>query len=120
LGQWAINKKESLMTGLTAVSDATFAATVEGATGPVLVDFWATWCRPCYALAPILAEIAREQGGRLTIVQLSVEENERTPARFGVMSFPTLLLFRDGEVVKQLIGTRPKGKLMQELTPYLG
>ena len=107
------------MTGLTAVSDATFEATVEGATGPVLVDFWASWCRPCHALAPILAEIAREQGERLTIVQLNVEENERIPMRFGAMSLPTLLLFRDGVVVKQLIGMRPKGRLMQELTPYL-
>lgn len=107
------------MTGLPGVSDATFAATVEGAPGSVLVDFWATWCRPCHALAPILAEIAREQGERLTIVQLNVEENERTPARFGVMSFPTLLLFRDGAVVKQIIGTRPKGKLIGELAPYL-
>jgi len=108
-----------MMTGLTAVSDATFEVTVEGATGPVLVDFWANWCSPCHALAPILAEIAREQGEYLTIVQLNVDENEHTPARFGVMSFPTLLLFRDGVVVKQLIGTRPKGKLMQELMPYL-
>lgn len=107
------------MTGLTAVSDATFAATVEEATGPVLVDFWANWCPPCRVLAPILEEVAREQGERLTIVQLNVDENERTPMRFGVMSFPTLLLFRDGVVVKQLIGTRPKRKLMQELTPYL-
>jgi thioredoxin 1 len=109
-----------MMTGLTAVSDATFAATVEGATGPVLVDFWANWCPPCRVLAPILEELAREQGERLTIVQLNVDENERTPMRFGVMSFPTLLLFRDGEVVKQIVGTRPKGKLMQELAPYLG
>ena len=107
------------MSELMAVSDATFAAVVEGAAGPVLVDFWATWCRPCHTLAPILAAIAQEQGGRLTIVQLNVEENERTPLRFGVMSFPTLLLFREGEVVKQLIGTRPKGKLLQELSPYL-
>ena len=68
-----------MMDGLTAVSDATFAAVVEGAAGPVLVDFWASWRRPCHALAPILAAIAREQGERLTIVQLNVEENERTP-----------------------------------------
>ena len=107
------------MTGLPAVSDATFAATVEGATGPVLVDFWANWCPPCRVLAPILEALAQEQGERLTIVQLNVDENERTPMRFGVMSFPTLLLFKNGKVVKQLVGTRPKGKLMQELTPYL-
>lgn len=107
------------MTGLPAVSDATFEATVERAAGPVLVDFWANWCPPCHALAPVLAEIAREQGERLTIVQMNVEENERIPMRFGAMSLPTLLLFRDGVVVKQLIGMRPKGKLMQELTPYL-
>jgi thioredoxin 1 len=109
-----------ITTGLPAVTDGTFAATVEGATGPVLVDFWANWCPPCRVLAPILEEIAREQGERVTIVQLNVDENERTPMRFGVMSFPTLLLFRDGEVVKQWIGARPKGKLLHELAPYLG
>lgn len=108
------------MSGLPAVTDATFEAVVERASGPVLVDFWATWCSPCRALAPILAEIAREQGERLTIVQLNVEENERTPERFGVLSFPTLLLFRDGQPVKQLIGARPKGALLRELAPYLG
>lgn len=107
-------------TGLPAVTDATFAATVEGAAGPVLVDFWANWCPPCHILIPILEEIAREEGERLTIVKLNVDENEQIPLRYGVMSFPTLLLFRDGEVVKQWIGARPKGKLLHELTPYLG
>lgn len=108
-----------MLTGLAAVTDATFEQLVEQAGGPVLVDFWATWCRPCHALAPILAEIGREQGERVTIVQLNVEENERTPERFGVLSFPTLLLFRDGQPVKQLVGTRPKGMLLRELAPYL-
>lgn len=101
------------------VTEATFDRQVLAAPGNVLVKFTAEWCPPCRALAPVLAEIAREQAGRLAIVQLDVDRDERIAERFGVMSFPTLILFRDGQPVKQLIGARPKAVLLRELAPFL-
>jgi thioredoxin 1 len=102
-----------------AVTDATFEQEVTGARGAVLVDFGAEWCPPCRALAPVLEEIAREQGDRLRIVKLDIDENERTTIAYDVMSFPTLILFKDGEPVKRIVGARPKGALMRELGPFL-
>jgi len=102
------------------VTDATFEEQVINAKGVVLVDFYTDWCPPCRVLAPILDAIAEEQAGKLTILKLHAEENERTQMRYGVMGFPTLILFKDGEPVKQLIGARPKPALMRELAPYLG
>lgn len=106
-------------TTLGEVTDATFAERVLRARGPVLVDFGAEWCPPCRALTPVLETIAREQAGRLTILTLDTDANERTAQQYGAMSLPTLLLFRDGEVVKQLVGARPKGVLLRELAPFL-
>ena len=108
------------MTKPQVVTDATFEERVLRAEGAVLVDFWAEWCPPCHAIAPVLDDLAREQAGRLTIAKVDVDRNEQTPLRYGVMSFPTLLLFKDGAVVKQLVGARPKGALLRELGPYLG
>ena len=106
-------------TKLQAVTDATFDERVLQAKGAVLVDFWAQWCPPCLALNPVLEDIAQEHAETLTILKLDVDEDTRTPLRFGVMSFPTLLLFKNGEPVKQLVGARPKGALLRELRPYL-
>ncbi|CAA9548619.1 MAG: Thioredoxin [uncultured Thermomicrobiales bacterium] len=108
------------MTKPQPVTDATFDERVLGADRAVLVDFWAKWCPPCHALAPVLDDIAREQADKLTILKLDVDENQGTPLRFGVMSFPTLILFKDGQPVKQLVGARPKGALLREIGPYLG
>ena len=108
-----------MLTQPQAVTDATFEEQVLRAKGPVLVDFWAEWCPPCRALAPVLDEIAREQADKLTIVKLDVDENQGVPTHLGVLSFPTLILFKDGQPVKQLIGARPKGALMRELAPFL-
>ena len=102
-----------------AVTDATFEEVVTRTRGAVLVDFGAEWCPPCRALAPVLEEIAREQGDRLRVVKLDIDENERTTIAFDVMSFPTLILFKDGEPVKRIVGARPKGTLMRELGPFL-
>ncbi len=102
-----------------AVTDATFEQQVTQATGAVLVEFTADWCPPCRALAPILDEIAREQADRLTVVTLNTDDNPRVAGHFAVMSLPTLILFRDGQPVKKLIGARPKAALMRELTPHL-
>jgi thioredoxin 1 len=102
-------------TTLLEVTDANFPAEVEGAAGPVLVDFWAPWCGPCHMLAPILAQIAVERAGKLKIVKVNADENQRTVARFGVRSLPTMILFKDGKPVAQLVGAVPKGRIEQLL-----
>ena len=101
--------------GVLAVTDETFAAEVLAAEGPVLVDFTADWCPPCRMIAPMLAEVAQEQVGRLKVVTLDVDVNPRSQAAYGVLSMPTLILFQAGEPVKSLVGARPKRRLLQEL-----
>jgi len=86
---------------------------------PVVVDFWAEWCGPCKMIAPILSEIATEQSGKVTIAKLNVDENPDLAMRFNVMSIPTLLVFRNGEVAKRLVGAKGKGQLLQELDEFL-
>ena len=103
-----------------AVADATFEEEVLAAPGPVLVDFWASWCPPCRMLSPVVEEIAAEQGGRLTVAKLDVDANPQTAQRFEVMSIPTLILFKDGRPVERLIGYAPKGQLMARIGPHLG
>jgi thioredoxin 1 len=100
------------------VTDTTFQAEVIEAEGPVLVDFWAPWCGPCRVVAPVLEEIAAERSD-LTIVKLNVDENQVTAANYQVLSIPTLILFKNGEVAKKIIGAYPKRKLEQELEPAL-
>lgn len=107
------------MSNAQAVTDATFQEQVLKAEGSVLVDFWATWCPPCRALAPVLDEIAQEQADKLKIVKLDTDENQRTAGQFGVMSLPTLILFQNGQPVKQIIGAKPKAALMRDLAPFL-
>jgi thioredoxin 1 len=105
---------------ILTLSDATFDETVVGSDTPVLVDFWAEWCGPCKMIAPTLAEIAAEQKGKLTIGKLNVDDNPDTARRFDVMSIPTLLVFKDGQQVKRLVGAKGKGQLLQDLAEFIG
>jgi thioredoxin 1 len=105
---------------ILTLSDATFDETVAGSDTPVLVDFWAEWCGPCKMIAPTLAEIATEQRGKLTIGKLNVDDNPDTARRFDVMSIPTLLVFKDGQQVKRLVGAKGKGQLLQDLAEFIG
>ena len=103
---------------LTEVTDVTFQAEVLEAADAVLVDFWAPWCGPCRVIAPALEELDSERDD-VTIVKLNVDENPVTAARYGVMSIPTMLLFKNGEVAHQIVGALPKHRLVQELEPAL-
>jgi thioredoxin 1 len=101
--------------GVDEVTDANFADEVLRADLPVLVEFTADWCGPCRQLAPVLSAIADEERDRLKVVQLDVDTNPGTAAAYGVLSMPTLMVFRGGEPVKSMVGARPKRRLLQEL-----
>ncbi|WP_371826310.1 thioredoxin [Alicyclobacillus fastidiosus] len=100
------------------VTDADFSTTVQS-DKPVLVDFWATWCGPCRMMSPVLEEISDEYADKLTVAKLDVDENPTTTSQFGVMSIPTMLVFKNGEVVKQIVGYRPKSELEAELSDII-
>ena len=101
------------------LSDDSFDTDVLKASGPVLVDFWAEWCGPCKMIAPILDEIAEEYEGRLTITKLNIDDNRGTAPKYGIRGIPTLLLFRDGEVVATKVGALSKGQLKEFLDANL-
>jgi thioredoxin 1 len=101
------------------VSDSTFESDVLKASGPVVVDFWAEWCGPCKMIAPILEEIATEQAGKIRIAKLNVDDAPQTAQQFQVMSIPTLILFKDGEIQKRVVGARGKGQLLEEISAFL-
>jgi thioredoxin len=105
--------------GIVTLTTSTFDETVAAADKPVVVDFWAEWCGPCKMIAPILAEIAVEQGDNLIVAKLNVDENPEIAMRFSVMSIPTLLIFNGGEVRKRLVGAKGKGQLLQEFNEFL-
>jgi thioredoxin 1 len=101
------------------LSDATFDEEVQGASEAVVVDFWAEWCGPCKMIAPVLDEIANEQAGKVKIAKLNVDDNPEIARRFDVMSIPTLIVFKDGEPKKRLVGAKGKGQLLEELAEFL-
>lgn len=101
------------------VTDATFATEVLKSDKPVVVDYWAVWCGPCRLVAPILDEIARTHADKITVAKLNVDENPATAGKYGIVSIPTLNVFVGGQVVKQIIGAKPKAALLRDLAPYL-
>jgi thioredoxin 1 len=106
------------MANLVKVTDADFASSVEQQAGLTVVDFWAAWCGPCRMIAPILEQLAVEYEGKLTVAKLDVDANPRSAARFGVRSIPTLLFFKDGKLVDQVIGAVPKSTLEAKLQQH--
>lgn len=107
------------MSKAVTITDTNFETSVAGSKGVMLVDFWAEWCGPCKQIAPIIDQIAGENEGKLTVGKLDVDHNQNTAMKFGVMSIPTLLLFKDGKVVERLVGMRPKADLMKRIAPHL-
>ncbi|MBV8429690.1 MAG: thioredoxin [Solirubrobacterales bacterium] len=101
------------------VTDSNFQAEVIESEVPVLVDFWAPWCGPCRMVAPVVEEIAQEKGDQLKVVKLNIDENQDTAMQFNVLSIPTLMVFKNGEVAKTVVGAYPKRKLEAELEPAL-
>ena len=107
------------MAGTVNLSTSTFDETVVGSDRPVVVDFWAEWCGPCKAIAPILDELATEFDGQVTVAKLNVDDNPDLAMRYSVMSIPTLLVFSGGEVQKRLVGAKGKSQLLQELDEFV-
>ncbi len=102
-----------------AVTDDSFEADVLKNSKPVLVDYWAEWCGPCKMVAPVLEAIATEHGDKLDIVKLNVDDNPEVTRKYGILNIPTLGVFQNGEVVKELVGARSKSALLRELAEFL-
>ncbi len=101
------------------ISDAQFEADVLKSETPILVDFWATWCAPCKAIAPVLDQLAEEYDGKIKIGKVNVDENPGTPGQYGVRGIPTMILFKNGEIVDQLVGAVPKNQIASLLDKAL-
>ncbi|PZN12770.1 MAG: thioredoxin [Bacillota bacterium] len=109
-----------MATGVIELTAEHFETEVLQADRPVLVDFWAPWCGPCRMIAPVVEEIARDHADKLKVAKLNVDDHGAVAARYGVMSIPTLILFRDGQPVTRIVGFRPKEELEQEILRALG
>ena len=107
------------MSSTVAISDDEFETKVLQADGPVLVDYWAEWCGPCKSIAPALEEISASLDGKLTVAKLNIDENPLTPSKYGVRGIPTLMLFKDGQVVTTKVGAAPKSALQDWLNQHV-
>ena len=101
------------------VTDQTFEDVVLKASLPTVVDFWAVWCGPCKMIAPVLEEIAKDYAGKLQVAKLDVDNNNESAIKYGVMSIPTLILFKNGRAAERIVGFMPKEKLLAKLKPHL-
>jgi len=101
------------------VTDGDFDKRVLEAGKPVLVDFWAEWCVPCHMVSPVVEEIGQEQGENLEVAKLNIDDNPDATRRYGVMSIPSLILFKDGQEVARVIGAKPKAAILRDLQPHL-
>ncbi len=104
------------MADVQQVSDESFDKEVLQADLPVLIDFWAPWCGPCKAIAPVVAELAKEYDGKLKVVKMNVDDNPQTPSKYGVRGIPNLILFKGGQVRDQIVGAVPKAQLVKAVT----
>jgi thioredoxin 1 len=107
------------MSSVTQLTDSTFHEEIGSSELPVVVDFWAEWCGPCKMIAPILGEIAEEHAGKVKVVKVNVDENPQLARDFDVMSIPTLIVFKDGEPKRRMIGAKGKPQLLEELAEFL-
>jgi thioredoxin 1 len=103
----------------TPVTDSSFETAVLGAEGPVLVDFWAEWCGPCKMIAPFLEDLAADKAGKLTVAKVNIDENPRSPTKYGVRGIPTMILFKNGAVAATKVGALPKSKLYEWVNSVL-
>ena len=108
------------MANVQAIEDASFEREVLQSPTPVLIDFWATWCAPCRAIAPVVEELAKEYAGKLKVVKMDVDANPQTPSRYGVRGIPNLIIFQNGEVKEQIIGAVPKAQLVKAICKVVG
>ncbi|HZB50130.1 MAG TPA: thioredoxin [Mycobacteriales bacterium] len=102
------------------VTDQTFDEDVLGSDKPVLVDFWAEWCGPCKMVAPVLEEIAAQHGDKITVAKLNIDENPQIAEKYQILSIPTMSVFSGGQVVKSIVGAKPKSALLRDLADYIG
>ena len=103
-----------MATEMKTLTDATFDAEISGSSTPIIVDFWAPWCGPCRMVSPVLDEIAQEHADKVTVGKLNVDENPTTAQKFGIMSIPTIILFKDGQAARKVIGARSKADFIRE------
>ena len=107
------------MSKAVTVSDATFTDEVLNSETPVLVDFWAAWCGPCRVVGPILDEISIEQVGRLKIAKVNIDENQEIAQQLGISSIPTMMLYKNGEMVERIVGAYPKPRILEKVEPHI-